>query len=526
MRSKEELLDLLGDALMLAAAPDLPVRSGDWRTDLGAIAWGFREFLRVRRDAVRVLAGPLPAGPGMWTVMEQQLEVLHDAGFSRQDATLASYTLGITVTGFMLNEQAAVSAAEAEGRLGRRAAVDEIAGLIEGLPADRYPHLVASARAMAGPDMDERFRFVVDRFWTAWKHCRAPCQRDRFSPWRTSAPRRTLPHGTSGGACANSGGERFSMGARRAGGPVIRTVAVAVTGVALLTSCGRLQAKQHPFPEAVGQSSASPGTSATATPRGSASPVPTGSLPPDRLAELPADELLKRARKAAGSEPTVRVVAQFADEEGTIAYDLLVDLNTRDFQGTISLGSARRGPRDRRRRLDQGRQGVLDAVGESTGRHGRGAQQEVRARHRILRRLGGFRRHRRRRQSGDDAERFPPEGEAPVRTVAGQQVVQCARAQRPGHPHAVAVPVRGSAAGAHWRTRKAATWSGSTAARSTWLRRPRAPRQSAQGGSVHLPGACHRSAPPAALREVPQVRLAFGRAAARAAGAHQLARAR
>ncbi|MGA4539120.1 TetR/AcrR family transcriptional regulator C-terminal domain-containing protein [Uniformispora flossi] len=164
VRSKEELLDLLGDALMLAAAPDLPVRSGDWRTDLGAIAWGFREFLRVRRDAVRVLAGRFLHGPGMWTVMEQQLEVLHDAGFSRQDATLASYTLGITVTGFMLNEQAAVSAAEAEGRLGRRAAVDEIADLIEGLPADRYPHLVASARAMAGPDMDERFRFVVDRF--------------------------------------------------------------------------------------------------------------------------------------------------------------------------------------------------------------------------------------------------------------------------------------------------------------------------------------------------------------------------
>lgn len=130
------------------------------------------------------------------------------------------------------------------------------------------------------------------------------------------------------------------MGAQRVGGPVIRTVAVAVTGVALLTSCGRLQAKQHPFPEAVGRSSASPSTSATATPRGSASPVPTGSLPPDRLAELPADELLKRARKAAGSEPTVRVVAQFADEEGTIAYDLLVDLNTHDFQGTVTLGSA------------------------------------------------------------------------------------------------------------------------------------------------------------------------------------------
>ncbi|MGA4539119.1 hypothetical protein ACPA54_03920 [Uniformispora flossi] len=130
------------------------------------------------------------------------------------------------------------------------------------------------------------------------------------------------------------------MGAQRVGGPVIRTVAVAVTGVALLTSCGRLQAKQHPFPEAVGQSSASPGPSATATPRGSASPIPTGSLPPDRLAELPADELLKRARKAAGSTPTVRVALRASGEGETVAYDMLVDLNTGDFQGSMSLGSA------------------------------------------------------------------------------------------------------------------------------------------------------------------------------------------
>lgn len=130
------------------------------------------------------------------------------------------------------------------------------------------------------------------------------------------------------------------MGARRTGGPVVRTVAVTVTAAALLTSCGRLQAKQHPFPEAVGKPSAAPRTSAPATPRGSASPVPTGSLPPDRLAELPADELLKRAKEAAKKVKTAHATARQAQSGKGISYDLRVDLRTQDFTGSMDIDGA------------------------------------------------------------------------------------------------------------------------------------------------------------------------------------------
>ncbi|NUP33282.1 MAG: hypothetical protein HOU01_16415, partial [Streptomycetaceae bacterium] len=118
-----------------------------------------------------------------------------------------------------------------------------------------------------------------------------------------------------------------------------------MAGVALLTSCGRLQAKQHPFPEAVGQSSASPGTSAGpsagATPRGSALPIPTGSLPPDRLAELPPDELFKRAKAATQRVKTVRTGAELSGRDMSISFDIRIDLQYRDFVGSMTMDGGR-----------------------------------------------------------------------------------------------------------------------------------------------------------------------------------------
>ncbi|WP_331770793.1 TetR/AcrR family transcriptional regulator (plasmid) [Embleya sp. NBC_00888] len=163
VRDKEELLDLLADGLLGLGVSALPPLRGDWRIELRELAWAFRAFLNRRRDSVRVLIGRFPTGPGMAAVMEHQLAMLDRAGFDRQDAAYITYGLSTLVTGFVYSEQRPVSAAAAAGvPIGE--AVGAIGDTIEALPADTYPHLVATARELTGPGIDARFEFVLERF--------------------------------------------------------------------------------------------------------------------------------------------------------------------------------------------------------------------------------------------------------------------------------------------------------------------------------------------------------------------------
>ncbi|WP_439679598.1 TetR/AcrR family transcriptional regulator [Embleya sp. MST-111070] len=163
VRDKEELLDLLADGLLGRGARELPPRLGDWRLDLRELAWAFRKFLKFNRDSVRVLMGRFPSGPGMATVMEHQLAVLDEAGFDRQDAAYITYGLSLLVSGFVYSEQRPITAAVAAGvPIGE--AVSAIGDTIAAFPADTYPHLVAAARELTGPHIDERFTFVLERF--------------------------------------------------------------------------------------------------------------------------------------------------------------------------------------------------------------------------------------------------------------------------------------------------------------------------------------------------------------------------
>ncbi|WP_331767153.1 TetR/AcrR family transcriptional regulator [Embleya sp. NBC_00896] len=163
VRDKDELLDLLADELLAIAAPQLPPTRGDWRVELRELSWAYRRFLHEHRDSVRVLVGRFPAGPGTATVMEHQLGMLDRAGFSRQDAAYITYAVSTIVIGFVQSEQLPISAAVATGGVPTREAVDAIGSALAALPAGTYPHLVASARALTAPDIDERFDFVLER---------------------------------------------------------------------------------------------------------------------------------------------------------------------------------------------------------------------------------------------------------------------------------------------------------------------------------------------------------------------------
>jgi len=160
VRDKEELLDLLADAVIADAVP--PPRTGDWREQYLEYGRRYRALLLAKRDAAKVVAGRLTTGPRVLAVLEDQLDRLREAGFADADAAMASYLLSAYVQGFVLQEQSPLSAAEAAGA--SRGQVAHAAGeTFRALPAETYPNLVALADDLTDPDMDTRFEFGLHR---------------------------------------------------------------------------------------------------------------------------------------------------------------------------------------------------------------------------------------------------------------------------------------------------------------------------------------------------------------------------
>ncbi|MEU3572922.1 TetR/AcrR family transcriptional regulator [Kitasatospora sp. NPDC036755] len=160
VRNKQELLDLLTDAVMGSAEP--PPREGNWREQFHAYCWRYRRLLLDTRDAAKVVAGRLAPGPHLLGLMEDQLDRLRAAGFSDADAAMASYLLGAFVQGFVLQEQSPISASEVLGT-SRRDIADAAGDLFRALPAETHPNLVELAGELTEPNMDVRFEFGVQR---------------------------------------------------------------------------------------------------------------------------------------------------------------------------------------------------------------------------------------------------------------------------------------------------------------------------------------------------------------------------
>ncbi|MBO1417556.1 TetR/AcrR family transcriptional regulator [Streptomyces sp. FH025] len=160
VRNKEELLDLLNDAIMASAEP--PPREGDWRVQLRDYCWRYRRLLNDNRDAVRIVAGRFAPGPHVFELLEDQLDRLRTAGFSNEHAALTSYLLSSFVQGFVLQEQSPMSAAHSGGA-SRLDVVTGVRDRFRALPVGVFPNLVELAGDLAEPNFDARFEFCVER---------------------------------------------------------------------------------------------------------------------------------------------------------------------------------------------------------------------------------------------------------------------------------------------------------------------------------------------------------------------------
>jgi len=161
VRHKEELLDLVADALFRDVEP--PPLEGDWRARTATLATAYRTFLIGRRDAVRLLGGRFVVGPHSARALELILSTLREAGFSAADAAHAMYLVMVVyVQGFVLQEMIPMSAAHALGASPEES-MEIIADRIRALPADQFPYLVASQDLLTMLNLEDRFRFGLDR---------------------------------------------------------------------------------------------------------------------------------------------------------------------------------------------------------------------------------------------------------------------------------------------------------------------------------------------------------------------------
>ncbi len=155
---KEGLLDRLYDRLC-AEVPD-PAADQPWDQRLKDLAHSIRTVLGAHRDAARIVIGRFPLGPHGLRTTETALAALSDAGLDDEQAAHAAHLLFGYVTSFCYQE----TVTPAPTPSGERAdALRRVGDYLHALPAERYPHLVHCAWALARPGLDQRFDFGLDK---------------------------------------------------------------------------------------------------------------------------------------------------------------------------------------------------------------------------------------------------------------------------------------------------------------------------------------------------------------------------
>ncbi|MBO2454943.1 LLM class flavin-dependent oxidoreductase [Actinomadura barringtoniae] len=157
---KDELLDLVADALLAGLdLSALAAEGGDWEDALIGLAIAYRDYLKARRDAARVLAGRFIAGPAFIRNSEIMLGLLHDAGMPTRDATYALHLIVTYVQGFVLQETVPMSAQEAAESRG--ATLEQLRATLRDLPPAEFPRVRDGADDLTSADVDGRFVFGI-----------------------------------------------------------------------------------------------------------------------------------------------------------------------------------------------------------------------------------------------------------------------------------------------------------------------------------------------------------------------------
>jgi AcrR family transcriptional regulator len=153
--NRDELLDLVVARLLADAGRDLRW-TGEWRTDLAAVARAVRAALLDRPDLTVLLTSRSGEGSGSLAALDAVLGVLRGAGFDPRQATFANHALGNLVAGAALWEAVGLQGSTGDER---RRRLEARADAVASLPADAWPNVAWAAPALFAGTADDRFEF-------------------------------------------------------------------------------------------------------------------------------------------------------------------------------------------------------------------------------------------------------------------------------------------------------------------------------------------------------------------------------
>jgi AcrR family transcriptional regulator len=158
IRNRDELLRAMMDRVAGTVPPIAPDPKR-WREQAHDLMRGLRNALEAHPGLASVLTGEPPTTENALAGAESLLGILLAGGITSQDAAWA-------VDIFMLIVTATATEADVRRATGDGTEVDvfRIRDTFAGLPATRFPLLVAHASELVAGDGDERFRFAIDTF--------------------------------------------------------------------------------------------------------------------------------------------------------------------------------------------------------------------------------------------------------------------------------------------------------------------------------------------------------------------------
>lgn len=106
VRNKQELLDGMADAMILAAGMGPPHDGEPWQDWLTRRARAYRQTLLAHRDGARIVAGAAWLGPATIRMFNDELAAMVDHGFSPVLALRTVTAISQYTNGFVLLEQA------------------------------------------------------------------------------------------------------------------------------------------------------------------------------------------------------------------------------------------------------------------------------------------------------------------------------------------------------------------------------------------------------------------------------------
>ncbi|MFI7638790.1 TetR/AcrR family transcriptional regulator C-terminal domain-containing protein [Nonomuraea sp. NPDC049400] len=150
IRSKQELLDGMADAIILAAGMGPPHHGEVWQDWLARRARAFRQSLLAHRDGARIVADAAWLSPATVRAFNDELTAMVDRGFTPVLALRTITALSQYVTGFVLQEQS-----RPRKRAEQRS--DPIAALSDLLDGDTSAPLLAAIRDGGTTTGDDAF---------------------------------------------------------------------------------------------------------------------------------------------------------------------------------------------------------------------------------------------------------------------------------------------------------------------------------------------------------------------------------